>query len=298
MGGVKGRCANMTQQVISTEAKPNKKPETATATSGQTAPETPPQTASPVNVNAALTATPSQSGDGDRALNAFASEANFKGGYRIANALSQSTLVPDAYRGNVPNCLIAIELASRIGASVLMVMQSLDIVHGRPSWRAQFLIATVNSSGKFTPIRFRWQGKESSDDWGCRAWAKDKETGEECVGTLITIKIAKDEQWYDRKGSKWRTIPEQMLMYRAAAFWARIYCPELSLGMQTAEEVIDTVGVPVSMVETPAALTPGSPKALEAALLGHAPASVANPVAVDSDGVVVVNKPQREMGED
>ena len=99
-----------------------------------------------------------------RTLSAFASEDNFAAGQRMARALAASTLVPAAYQGNIPNVLIAMELANRIGASVLMVMQSLDIIHGRPSWRAMFLIATVNACGRFTPIRFRWQGTEGKDD--------------------------------------------------------------------------------------------------------------------------------------
>jgi hypothetical protein len=145
-----------------------------------------------------------------------------------------------------------------------MVAQNLDIIHGRPSWRATFLIATVNACGRFSPIRFRWQGEELSESWGCRAVAKDRETGEECVGTLITIGMAKREGWATKSGTKWATMPEQMLCYRAAAFWTRIYAPELSLGMSTSDEVIDTYGETVA--DVPAGLRPGSAGSLEAAL--------------------------------
>jgi hypothetical protein len=212
--------------------------------------------------------------EAQRALNAFASEANFKGAYRMANALSASTMVPTQYQNNIPNCLIAIEMASRVGASVLMVMTNLDIIHGRPGWRSQFLIGTVNSSGRFSPIRFRWQGKEGTDEWGCRAVAKDRESGEECVGPLVTIAMAKAEGWYSRNGSKWKTMPELMLMYRSGGFWTRVFAPELSLGMSTSEEIVDTTGTVLSDVTTPAALVPGSPRELEATLL-------ATPVAAE-----------------
>lgn len=170
------------------------------------------------------------------ALNAFASETSFVSAQRMAKALATSSLVPQAYRNNLGDCLIAIELANRTGASVLMVMQNLDIIHGRPSWRSTFLIATVNAGGRFSPLRFRFQGAEGSDEWGCRAVARDKEDGEECVGPLVTIATAKAEGWYAKAGSKWKTIPELMLTYRAAAWWTRIYAPEVSLGMLTAEE--------------------------------------------------------------
>jgi hypothetical protein len=157
----------------------------------------------------------------------------------MARALGASSLVPAEYRGNISNVMIAMELAARIGASPFAVMQNLDIIHGRPSFRSTFLIATVNACGRFTPLRFRFEGEPGTQAWGCRAYAKDTKSEDECVGTLITMGLAKAEGWTNKKGSKWLTMPEQMLMYRAAAFWTRVYAPELSLGMHTREEQED-----------------------------------------------------------
>lgn len=156
-----------------------------------------------------------------------------------ASLLAKSTVVPSAYRGNPANVLVALEYAGRLGASVLAVMQNLDVIEGKPALRATFLIGTVNASQRFTPIRFRWQGTEGADDWGCRAVAKDRDSGEECIGPLITIGLAKAEGWYQKRGSKWQTIPELMLTYRAGAWWTRIYCPELALGLHTTDEIED-----------------------------------------------------------
>jgi hypothetical protein len=160
----------------------------------------------------------------------------------MAKALASSTLVPDSYRGeaNLGNCIIALELSQRIGASVMAVMQSMVPIHGKPTWSASFLIATVNSCGRFSPMRFRWVGKEGTDDWGCRAFAVEREGNLELVGALVTIAMAKAEGWYSKNGSKWKTMPEQMLQYRAAAFWCRAYAPEIALGMHTSEEIHDT----------------------------------------------------------
>lgn len=175
-------------------------------------------------------------------LSAFSSENAFVSVQRMAKALASSTLVPDAYRGeaNLGNCIIALELSQRIGASVMAVMQSMVPIHGKPTWSASFLIATVNSCGRFSPMRFRWVGKEGTDDWGCRAFAVEREGNLELVGALVTIAMAKAEGWYSKNGSKWKTMPEQMLQYRAAAFWCRAYAPEIALGMHTAEEIQDT----------------------------------------------------------
>jgi hypothetical protein len=160
----------------------------------------------------------------------------------MAKALASSTLVPDSYRGeaNLGNCIIALELSQRIGASVMAVMQSMVPIHGKPTWSAAFLIATVNSCGRFSPMRFRWVGTEGADEWGCRAYAVEREGNLELVGALVTIAMAKAEGWYSKNGSKWKTMPEQMLQYRAAAFWTRAYAPEIALGMHTSEEVNDT----------------------------------------------------------
>jgi cell division septation protein DedD len=160
----------------------------------------------------------------------------------MAKALASSTLVPDAYRGeaNLGNCIIALELSQRIGASVMAVMQSMVPIHGKPTWSASFLIATVNSCGRFSPMRFRWVGKEGTDEWGCRAFAVERDSNLELVGALVNINMAKVEGWYGKSGSKWKTMPEQMLQYRAGAFWCRTYAPEIALGMHTSEEVQDT----------------------------------------------------------
>jgi hypothetical protein len=172
-------------------------------------------------------------------------EADFALVYRKAKALAASTIVPEQYRGEagLPNVMIALEVAERIGANALQVMQSLYIVHGRPSWSSSFLIATVNACKRFTPLRFEVRGDDpSKDDYRVRAYAIDKESGERCDGAWITWTMVKAENWHSKAGSKWKTLPEQMFMYRAAAFWTRVYAPELSLGIHTTEEVQDFAG--------------------------------------------------------
>jgi len=175
----------------------------------------------------------------------FDSLDNFNLALKTANLLSKSSLVPKNYQGNIPNCVIAINMAQRMQADPLMVMQNLYIVHGKPGWSAQFLISTFNTSGRFSAIRYNWVGEKGEDSWGCQAWALEKETGDKLEGATVTIKLAKDEGWYsktDKYGneiSKWQTMPEQMLMYRAAAWFIRTYAPEIAMGMYTEDEIID-----------------------------------------------------------
>jgi hypothetical protein len=166
----------------------------------------------------------------------FFSMANFEGAQRMAKMLAESDMVPDQYKKNIPNTVIALEMANRIGASPLAVMQNLYIVYGKPAWSSQFLISCVNTSGKFSPLRFALAG--TGDDLGCTAWATDK-ANERLESPRVTIGMAKAEGWFQKNGSKWKTMPDLMLRYRAATLFARLYAPELTMGMKTEDEIID-----------------------------------------------------------
>jgi len=159
---------------------------------------------------------------------------------RQAQMFSSSSLVPKEFAGNIANCAIGINIAKRLGADPFMVLQNIDIIHGRPSFRATFLIAMVNASGRFEPLRFNMDGDEGKPTRSCVAWTISKGDGARLEGPKITLDMAKAEGWSTKTGSKWLTMPELMLRYRAAAFFARLYAPDITLGMMTAEELRDT----------------------------------------------------------
>ncbi len=156
---------------------------------------------------------------------------------RQAKMLASSTLVPKEFQGNMANCAIGLNIAKRLGADPFMVLQNIDVIHGRPSFRATFLIAMVNASGRFSPIKFKLDGEGAERT--CYAYATDKASGETVEGPVVSMAMAKAEGWSTKSGSKWLTMPELMLRYRSAAFFARLYAPDITLGMQTAEEVED-----------------------------------------------------------
>jgi len=180
---------------------------------------------------ATQTETPSQ---------ALAAESPFSLLQRKAKAYASSTLVPKIYQDNIANVIIAMEIAQRIGANELMVMQNLAVIQGKPSWSSTFLIATVNACGRFKPMRFEVVGTDPKHEgYKVRAYADDKSDGERCIGPWITWTMVKEEGWLQKSGSKWKTMPELMFMYRAAGFWSRLYAPEVSMGIHTAEEAED-----------------------------------------------------------
>lgn len=169
--------------------------------------------------------------------NPFSSLSNFEAAQRMASALSKSSLIPKEYQNNIPNCLIALEISLRLKASALMVMQNLYIVHGKPGWSAQYIIAAINSCGKFSPLRFKMDEKKTE----CTAYAIELDTNEVLEGAKITLEMARQEGWSTKSGSKWITMPEQMLRYRSASFFGKIYAPEILMGFQTTEEVEDSI---------------------------------------------------------
>jgi hypothetical protein len=159
---------------------------------------------------------------------------------RVSKAFASSDLVPKQYQGNLANCMIAMDMAQRIGANPLMVMQNLYIVHGTPGWSSKFLIATINACGRYSSLRYEWKGNPGEADYGCRAWAIERETGERLDGIWVTWAMVRAEGWESKNGSKWKTMPDQMFVYRSAAFWQRAYAPELGMGLQTVEDLQDT----------------------------------------------------------
>lgn len=183
----------------------------------------------------------------------FSSRDSFNLLWSMSAMFAQTTLVPKHFRGNQGNCAIAINMANRMGADPLMVMQNMYIVYGNPAWSSKFLIATFNQCGKYSSIKYKMVGTKGQDDYGCYAYATELSTGEVIEGPTITIGIAKAEGWYQKDGSKWVTMPEQMLRYRAASWFIRTTAPELSMGLQTVEEIQDIGERDVTPVEKPTA---------------------------------------------
>ena len=183
---------------------------------------------------------------------------HFNNAQRMAAALCSAAMVPDAYRGNqnLGNCLVALDLANRLGVSPLAVMQNVETIHGKPAFRSSFLIAMINGCGRFSPLEFHFD--DEANPTSCYAAANVLATGVRLTGQRVTVQMAKDEGWWGRKGSKWPTMTGQMLAYRAASFWQRLHAAGLTVGFTTAEEVIDVESVTVTDVkpEPAAALVP------------------------------------------
>lgn len=156
---------------------------------------------------------------------------------QMAQMISKSNLVPQSYQGKPEDCFLALQFAVRLGMEPLTVMQNLYVVKGKPSWSGQFCMALIRANPAFSNVRLVYTGTKGTDNRGAYVTALRVSDGSVVEGTEVTIAMAKAEGWISN--SKWKSMPEQMLGYRAAAFFARLHCPEALLGIQTAEEVED-----------------------------------------------------------
>ncbi len=259
---------------------------------------------------------------------------------KIANAFSSSDAVPAIFRNQIQkgkgkdapwvdnpsglgNCIIAIETAMAVGMSIIAVMQNANIIEGKLTWSAQFVIAAVNASHRFTPLRFDmqdlgqinakyreklgWNEDKSGYDFAdrdvdvqnlqCIAWAlpagmafppgvytmaQARAAGLPVIESApVSMKLAVEEGWYAKPGSKWQTeMKHLMLMYRAGTFFGRIHAPDVVMGMgRTKEEIEDTIDTAVGPdgVYAPVPVDTLKPKAA-------APVDVVEPAAAEQAG--------------
>jgi len=170
----------------------------------------------------------------------FLDVERFEFAQRVAKMLATATMVPEHFRNNIGNCMVALNLADRFKVDIFMLMQNVYVVHGKPGLEGKLVIALINQCGKFTPLQFRIENDKDGKPISCTAYATHKETKEKLEQT-VTWEMVKAEGWDRKAGSKWLTMPSLMFQYRSATFFARVYCPEVILGMQTIDEIFDFV---------------------------------------------------------
>lgn len=194
----------------------------------------------------ALTNTPESS--------VYKNEVSFELYQRMAKSLAGSNLVPIHYQGQegLANCLVALEMANRMNISPLVVMQNMNVIHGKPSWSAQFITATIIGSGRFEDLDYEEKGYENKGEiviTACRCKAIRTKDKKEVCGAWVSLDMAEKEGW--TRNSKWKTMPSLMLRYRAASFFGRQYVADLLLGIQTEDEIVDIQPVNVTVPNTP-----------------------------------------------
>ena len=206
----------------------------------------------------ALTNTPESS--------VYKNEVSFELYQRMAKSLAGSNLVPVHYQGQegLANCLVALEMSNRMNISPLVVMQNMNVIHGKPSWSAQFITATIIGSGRFEDLDYEEKGYENKGEiivTACRCKAIRTKDKKEVCGAWVSLDMAEKEGW--TRNTKWKTMPSLMLRYRAASFFGRQYVADLLLGIQTEDEIVDIQPVNVTVPNTPHEAAIAQPKEKE-----------------------------------
>lgn len=170
---------------------------------------------------------------------------------KVAKVYAASSFLSASWRKlsegeRLANLIIIVNRAGALKCDPLLLLQNLDIIAGRMCWRSSFLLQLLQAHG-WTGSRYDLVGDPNTpefwgdDSHGCTFSAINPATGERETGTKITVAMIKGEGWLNREGSKWRTMPEQMLKYRAVAFFARTNAPAVMGGFYSQDEIEDIV---------------------------------------------------------
>lgn len=176
--------------------------------------------------------------------------STFSDNWKIATQLAKSSIIPKEFQGKPENILLCMGMSEKMGLDLITVVNNLQMVMGHQEWKGSFIPVLIEKTGKYTDLEFNFVGKETDDTFGCYLEATRTRDGKRIQGTTITINMAKVEGWYNRN-SKWKTMPRQMLIYRASTFFARAYCAAALNGIYTEGETNDitnTQSAPVDIL--------------------------------------------------
>ena len=218
-------------------------------------------------------------------------------GWRLAQFMAKSQLVPKNFQGKPEDVLVAIQMGIEIGLAPMQALQSIAVINGRPSvWGDGFLALLMSAPEYHDHDEYyevdgaRREGlvaedfKKDSTAAVCTFWRRGKGTP---VTRRFTIGQAKKADLLGKAGP-WVNYPDRMLMMRARSWAGRDCFPDRLRGIRTAEEAMDSppeeaIEIPVREVrrisETPkpepaAAVTNGAAKDTEPAKPAESAADV------------------------
>lgn len=185
---------------------------------------------------------------------------------RFANLMATArSTVPQHFQGKPGDCLAVVMQATTWGMNPFAVAQKTHLINGTLGYEAQLVASVINSSSLLADrFNFEWFGAwekivgkfkmvESKDkkddkgfpkkfmmpDWnasdenglGVRVWATIKGESEPRVLELLMT------QARTRNSTLWTEDPKQQLAYLAQKRWARLYAPDVILGVYTPDEI-------------------------------------------------------------
>ena len=156
-----------------------------------------------------------------------------------AKVLASSNLIPASFHKNPANVLVAMQIAQHHDLCPLMVMNDIYIIHGRPALTGKFVLALLHSAKRFQGKKIDFEFEKNHEGLEGNLACRVTINKDELQGIWVSMETARKEGWIRKAGSKWLTIPELMLRYRAATWFARLYAPEILMGFKTDDEFFD-----------------------------------------------------------
>ncbi|CNI85890.1 TPA: RecT family recombinase [Yersinia enterocolitica] len=158
---------------------------------------------------------------------------------------SGKSTVPKHLSGSTADCMAVTMQAVQWGMNPFAVAQKTHLVNGTLGYEAQLVNAVIVSSGAIVG-RFKYK---YGGDWGQLTGETKSEKRNEAglfiqVGALI--KGEQEVTWGEpvylqdvttRNSPLWKTQPKQQLAYLSVKYWARLYCPEVILGVYSTDEL-------------------------------------------------------------
>ncbi len=152
---------------------------------------------------------------------------------RLSELMSASSFVPAAFRGKPGDCLAIVMQASRWGMDPFAVaLKTYFVKDGAPpAFEAQLVNAVVNSSGVLSG-RLRVEMTGNGDGLRCTVTGYLKADPDTPM-----VKTQSIARLTTKNSPLWKSDPDQQLAYYTTRAWARLYAPEVLLGVYTPDEL-------------------------------------------------------------
>jgi hypothetical protein len=141
--------------------------------------------------------------------------------FRLAKALSMSSLLPEALRSRPNDVLVTMLYGQELGLAPMQAIQVIDVVKGRPFLRANLWVALARRAGH--KVRVLEQTRER-----CTVEVIRHDDPDGPMRVTYTIDDAKTAGL--TSNSNYTKNPKAMLYARAASTAIRQACPEVALG--------------------------------------------------------------------
>ena len=199
--------------------------------------------------------------------NLITDPAAFQQIYQFATVMAESrSMVPEHMRGNVGDCMGVAMQALRWGMDPFAVAQKTFNIKGVLGYEAQLINAVVTANapitgrlqyewfgnwekilGKFTEKQSKFEDKNGGKKtYKAPAWSAKDEEG---LGVTIWATLVGEEeprklsilmtQALTRNSTLWTEDPKQQIAYLAIKRWARLYCPDVIMGVYSPDELRD-----------------------------------------------------------